>query len=365
MKIKFNDFQKQYQNHQKEFDSTTKRVLSSGWYVLGKQVAGFEKKFSDYVGTKYAVGVANGMEALQISLMALKIGPGDEVITTSHTAVATAFAIVSVGAKPVFVDIDGYFHIDASKIEEKITKKTKAILPVHLYGQSVDLGKIMFICKKYKIYLIEDCAQAHGATYKNKKLGSLGIVNCFSFYPTKNLGAFGDGGAITTNDKALYEKILQLRNYGQKNRYEHEVYGLNSRLDEIQAAILLVQLKYLDNNNKTRQKLAEVYYKNLQKVKEIKLPALRRNSKSVFHLFVIEVEDRKGLVEYLKSKGVSTLIHYPIPTHKQKCFLKHSSVKLAVLEKKVKKILSLPIHPFLKTKEVEYVCQHIKNFYNL
>jgi len=362
MEIKFNDFQKQYKAHHQKFDKAIKGVLNSGWYILGTQVADFEKKFADYIGTKYAVGVANGLEALQIALLALNIGPGDEVITTSHTAAATALAIISVGAKPVFVDIDEYFHIDASQIEEKIHGNTKAIIPVHLYGQSVDLDKITAICRKHQIHLIEDCAQAHGATYRNKKVGSFGVVNCFSFYPTKNLGAFGDGGAITTDDKYLYDKILQLRNYGQKNRYEHEAYGLNSRLDEIQAAILLVQLEYLDRNNKTRQKLAATYVKYLRQVKQIKLPAARKNSQSVFHLFVIEAESRDGLAEYLKSKGIATLIHYPIPVHRQPCFKQYNSY-LPVLEDKIKVILSLPIHPFLTKREIKYICENIKNFY--
>lgn len=362
MEIKFNDFQKQYKSHQQKFDRAIKGVLNSGWYILGGRVAEFEKKFADYIGTKYAVGVANGLEALQIALLALNIGPGDEVITTSHTAAATALAVISVGAKPVFVDIDQYFHINANKIEEKVNSRTKAIIPVHLYGQSVDLDKILTICRKHKIHLIEDCAQAHGAIYKNKKVGSFGIINCFSFYPTKNLGAFGDGGALTTNDQALYEKILQLRNYGQKNRYEHEIYGLNSRLDEIQAAILLVQLEYLDKNNKVRQKLAETYFKYLGKIKQIKLPALIRNCQAVWHLFVIEAKNRDGLAEYLKSKGITTLIHYPIPIHRQPCFKKYSSI-LPVLEDKIKVILSLPIHPFLSQKEIKYICDAIRSFY--
>jgi len=362
MEIKFNDFQKQYKVHHRKFNKAIKAVLDSGWYILGKQVLNFEKDFAAYIGTKHAIGVANGMEALQIALLALNIGPGDEVITTSHSAAATALAIISVGAKPVFVDIDEYFHIDAEKIEAALSGNTKAIIPVHLYGQSVDLDAILAICKKHNIHLVEDCAQAHGALYNKKKVGSFGVINCFSFYPTKNLGAFGDGGAITTDDDALYEKILQLRNYGQKNRYEHESYGLNSRLDEIQAAILSVQLEYLDKNNKVRQKLADLYHNNLKKVKEIKLPQTRKNCQSVFHLFVIEAENRDGLADYLKSKGIATLIHYPIPIHKQPCFAKYTS-SLPILEDEVRVILSLPIHPFLAKKEVNYICESIKEFY--
>jgi dTDP-4-amino-4,6-dideoxygalactose transaminase len=363
MEIKFNDFKKQYKNQAPALNKAIKNVLDSGWYILGPQVASFEKEFAKYINTKYAVGVANGMEALQIALMALDIGPGDEVITTSHSAAATALSIVSVGAKPIFVDIDEYFHINSEKIEEKITNKTKAVIPVHLYGQSVNLDKITKVCQKHKLHIIEDCAQAHGATFGGKKVGSFGIINCFSFYPTKNLGAFGDGGAITTDDENLYQKILQLRNYGQKNRYEHMIYGLNSRLDEIQATILQVQLKVLDKNNKARQKIAEMYFNILKEIPEIKLPKIRENCNHVFHLFVIETKKRDELSAYLKSKEIPTLIHYPIPIHKQPCFKKNNNDFLPVLEDKVKRILSLPIHPFLTKKEIDYICNNIKLFF--
>jgi dTDP-4-amino-4,6-dideoxygalactose transaminase len=363
MDIKFNDFKRQYKDNKEKIDKAIQSVLESGWYILGPKVEKFEKDFAKYIGAKYSVGVANGMEALQISLLAIGVGAGDEVITTSHTAVATSLAISSVGATPVFVDIDDYFHIDADKIEEKITKKTKAIIPVHLYGQSVDLKKIVRICKNNNLKLVEDCAQSHGATYNNKKLGSFGTLGCFSFYPTKNLGAFGDGGAITTNDKKLYEKILQIRNYGQKNRYEHQIFGLNSRLDEIQAVILSVQLELLDKNNKKRQALADVYYKNLKDLKNIKLPLKRKGTNHVFHLFVIEADGRDGLMSYLKLNNIQSLIHYPIPVHKQECFKSFNKNYLPKLEKKVNLILSLPIHPFLTIKEIKYICKKIKEYY--
>lgn len=365
MVIKFNDFKQQYYSHETEFNAAVKNVFESGWYILGDNVSNFEKQFAEYIGTRYSLGVGNGLEALQVALMALNIGYGDEVITTSHTAVATVLAIVLVGARPVFVDIDEYFHINADKIEEKINKKTKAVVAVHLYGQSVDLDKIMMICQRHGIKLIEDCAQAHGAIYDGRKVGSFGDINCFSFYPTKNLGAFGDGGAITVNNDDLYEKMKQLRNYGQKNRYEHQIIGLNSRLDEVQAAILSVQLKYLDENNKLRQELAMIYYKYLQFVPEIKLPRLRNNAQSVFHLFVIEAQNRDGLMEYLINNGVTTLIHYPIPAHKQACFKDYNKIELPILENKIKNILSLPVHPFLTKAEVEYICKNIVSFYKL
>src|SRR3989304_5375911 len=239
MKILFNDFKKQYFAHKEEIDSSIKQVLDSGFFILGDKVKKFEEEFAYYIGNRYAVGVGNGLEAIQIALMALGINSGDEIITTSNSAVATALAIKAVGAIPVFVDIDEYFHINAEEIEKKITNKTKAILPVHLYGQSVDLEKIKSLAEKYNLFVVEDCAQSHGALYKGKKVGSWGDLGCFSFYPTKNLGAFGDAGAIVTDSFELAEKGRMIRNYGQKNRYEHDMYGLNSRLDELQVTIPL------------------------------------------------------------------------------------------------------------------------------
>jgi len=254
MKILFNRLEQKYIKNKKRFLKIADEVLGSGRYILGPFVTEFEEKFAEYIGVKYCIGVGNGLEALQIGLMALGIGKGDEVITTSLSAVATSLAIKAVGAKPVFVDIDEYYHLDADQIEKYINKKTKAILPVHLYGQSADLDKILKIAKKHKLFVIEDCAQAHGTEYKNKKVGTFGDVGCFSFYPTKNLGAFGDGGCIVTNNKKIADLAKMIRNYGQKNRYEHIVYGINSRLDELQAAFLLEKLKDLDNDNLKKTK---------------------------------------------------------------------------------------------------------------
>jgi len=365
MKISFNNFKRQYKKRAEKIDSAVKRVLKSGHFILGKELAKFEDNFADYIGTKHAIGVANGLEALQISLMALDIKEGDEIITTSHSAVATALSIKSVGAKPVFVDIDHFYHIDASKIEEKINTRTKAIIPVHLYGQTVEIDKILELAVKYKINIIEDCAQSHGASYANKKAGSFGALGCFSFYPTKNLGAYGDAGAITTSDDNLAEKCRMIRNYGQKNRYEHDIYGLNSRLDELQAAILSTELTELDNNNKRRKEISKLYEKELLNIKEIKLPKTRDGASHVYHLFVIESERRKELQIFLEKSGVASLIHYPIPIHKQKCFAECNSLKLPATEKKSQRILSLPIHPYLNDKEVLFICKKIKNFYEI
>ncbi len=360
--ILMNDFKKEYKFFKKDVDKALVSVMESGWYILGKEVEKFEKEFADYVGVKYCVGVANGMEALQISLMALGIGKGDEVITVSNSAVATALAISATGAKPVFVDIDEYYHIDSSKIEEKITSRTKAILPVHLFGQPIDIENISRIARKYNLFVVEDCAQAHGAIYNNKKVGAFGDMGCFSFYPTKNLGAYGDGGAITTNSKKLYEEIKMLRNYGQKNRYEHQVKGLNSRLDEIQAAVLRVKLKSLDKLNDSRRKIAQKYFDELKNVLGVELPKERKEARGVYHLFVIRVQERGKLQKYLLKNGIQTMIHYPIPVHKQECYIKYNSVLLQKTENFSKCILSLPINPFISEKEVQLIANAIKKF---
>ncbi len=364
MKVAFNDFKREYEAHSAAIKGAVERVLASGYFILGPEVKRFEEAFGKYIGSKHAIGVANGLEALQISLMALDIGPGDEVITTSLSAVATALAIRAVGATPVFADIDEYFHLDPAAIERKITSRTKAIIPVHLYGQPTDMKKILAIAKKHKLQVIEDCAQAHGAAYEGKKVGSFGCLGCFSFYPTKNLGGFGDGGAIVTDDAILAEKCRMIRNYGQKTRYEHEMYGINSRLDELQAAILSEKLKYLDIDNARRKEIAGIYRTKIGSIEEVTLPKTRAGTEHAYHLFVIEIERRDELQKYLKEKGVDALIHYPIPIHKQKCFSEYDKVKLPTTESKVGRILSLPIHPYLTDAEVEFVCAEIESFFS-
>ncbi len=365
MTILFNDFKKQYQAKKDEFDGAIKTVLESGYYILGPKVAEFEKEFSGYIGSKYAIGVANGLEALQIGLMALGIGAGDEVITTSHSAVASSLAIIAVGAKPVFIDVDEYHHIDADKIEEKITERTKAILPVHLYGQSCDIAKIMELADRRDLFVIEDCSQAHGALFNGRKVGTFGDVACFSSYPTKNLGAFGDAGVIITSDSQIDEKCRMIRNYGQKNRYEHEVYGLNSRLDELQAAILLVQLKYLNEQNKNRQAIADEYLRQLSDITQIELPKLRTNAEHVYHLFVVACDRRDELKQFLEKRAIPTLIHYPIPIHLQKCFREYNNLQLFNTERNAGRILSLPIHPFMEISEISEITSAIREFYGI
>lgn len=363
MRVLFNKLGEEYRKYKREFGSKINKILSSGNFILGKEVENFEKEFAKYIGVKHCIGVANGLEALQLSLMALNIGKGDEVITTPLSAVASALCIELVGAKPVFVDIDEYFHLNADKLEKYITTKTKAILGVHLYGQPFDVEKILKICKKYNLYLIEDCAQAHGATFNGKKVGSFGRVGCFSFYPTKNLGAFGDGGAIVTNDKNIYEFCKIARNYGQKNVYEHTILGLNSRLDELQAGILRIKLKYLDYLNKKRTEIAKFYKDKLKDIKEIELPLERENSCHTYHLFVIKTEHRNELREFLLKREITTLIHYPKPIHKQPSFKEYNIISLPEAENATNKILSLPIHPLLNKKELDYIVKNIREFY--
>lgn len=358
-----NDFKKEYASIKPEIDVALNRMLESGWYILGHEVEEFEKAFATYQETEYAVGVANGLDALMISLMALGVGKGDEVLTVSNTAVATVLAITNAGATPIFVDVDENYLMDVTKVEEKITSKTKAIIPVHLFGQMADMETLTEIAKKHNLVIVEDACQAHGAKQNGKKSGSIGITGCFSFYPTKNLGGFGDGGAIVMNDKELYEKCKMIRNYGQRNRYYHEIKGINSRLDEMQAAILSVKLNHLEEYVSKRNEIAHMYTKQLADVKQIKLPQTPEGNYHAFHLYVIEAENRDGLLKHLIDNEVASLIHYPVPVHKQECYEEFNNVSLPNTEKFSKTILSLPIHPFLTEEEVTKVCNVIKSFY--
>lgn len=340
------------------------QILNSGNFILGEEVKNFEKEFAKYLGVKFCIGVGNGLEAIQISLMALGVDKGDEVITTPISAVATTLAILAVGAKPIFVDTDQNGLIDTNLIEQKITKKTKAILPVHLYGNPVNLNKIQTICKKYHLFLVEDAAQAHGSTYHGKKLGTFGKLGCFSFYPTKNLGALGDGGAIVTNNKKLATVCRQIRDYGQKGKYHHIRYGLNSRLDELQAAFLNVKLANLERENKKRNLLAQRYLRNLNNL-PLEIITPEPNSFSCFHQFVIRVKKRDELQKFLAKNGIPTLIHYPkiIP---DQLFLKkeYGRTNLPVARDFVKKCLSLPCHPKMTNDDVDYISEQVIKFFN-
>ncbi|MFA6005286.1 MAG: DegT/DnrJ/EryC1/StrS family aminotransferase [Patescibacteria group bacterium] len=358
-----NDFKREFKALEQEIMDAVSTTLGSGWYILGEQVETFERKFAHFVGVKYAVGVANGLEALQIALMAHHIGSGDEVLTVANSAVATSLAITAVGARPVFVDIDEYGHIDIGKLESHMSVHTKAIIPVHLFGQTVDVSGLLKFADQHRLIVIEDACQAHGATYAGKQAGSFGNCAAFSFYPTKNLGAYGDAGALTMNNKELYETCKKLRNYGQRNRYNHEIKGINSRLDEVQAAILTVKLGHLSEFVKKRNRIASLYLKGLADVPHITLPKIRKNCVHSFHLFVIEARDRDGLRSFLKDNGVETQVHYPTPIHKQQCYTEFSAVSLPVTEKMADSILSLPIHPYMEDDEVSSVINLIKNYY--
>lgn len=340
----------QFLSYEEEIMRAIQKVCTKGPYILGPEVAAFEEEFAAYNNVKYCVGVGSGTDAITLALRAFNIGQGDEVITVSHTAVATAAAIVMAGATPVLIDIEEeYYTMDPSKIETAITPKTKALLPVHLYGQPCDMDAILTIAKKHNLIVIEDCAQAHGATYKGRKVGSMGHMGCFSFYPTKNLGAIGDGGGVITNDKKVRDRVYRLRQYGwDKDRVSQEP-GVVSRLDEIQAAILRVKLKYLDHDNSRRQKIAMQYGK-LLKDRKIKLPKIRKDCQHVFHLYVVRDENRKNLERELAARNIEAGIHYAHPVHVHSGYkdkIKINAKGLPVTEKIITEILSLPMYPEL------------------
>jgi dTDP-4-amino-4,6-dideoxygalactose transaminase len=344
--------------HSEEYNEAALRVLKSGWYVLGEEVGSFEREFSDFIGVKYCVGVASGLDALILSLRALGIGSGDEVIVPANTYIATVLAITENGATPIFVEPDKYYCIDADRIEASITPETKAILPVHLYGQSCDMDKVVRIAKKHNLYVVEDCAQSNGAMFKGKMTGSFGIVGCFSFYPTKNLGAFGDAGAIVTDDEGLANRIRMLRNYGSKIKYKNEITGINSRLDEIQAAFLRVKLRHIEDLNHERKQIANYYLENISNP-DISIPAIRPDSTHVWHLFVIRTQNRNKLQKELNEKGIATQIHYPIPPHLAEAYknLGYETGSLQVTEGYADTILSLPLYNAMSENEISYVCR--------
>jgi dTDP-4-amino-4,6-dideoxygalactose transaminase len=359
--IPFVDLEREYREISGEIREAIERVLKSGWFILREEVRRFEEEFSTYIGTKYGIGVNSGSDALYLALQALGIGKGDEVITVSHTFVSTADAIVRNGAKPVFVDIDAdTYCIDVTKIEERITNKTRAILPIHLYGHPADMEPITDIAKKYNLIVIEDACQAHGAEYKGKKVGSIGDVGCFSFYPVKNLGAYGDGGMVVTNDDALTTRLKMLRNCGQSQKYHHDFVGINSRLDEIQAAILRVKLHHLDEWNERRREVAGLY-DELLKDSGVATPVEKEYAKHVYHLYVIRHKNRETLQKRLLERGIQTIIHYPIPVHLQRAYesLGYGKGDFPVTEECANEVLSLPIFPELKNEEVEYVAQSL------
>jgi dTDP-4-amino-4,6-dideoxygalactose transaminase len=354
----------QYLSHRDEIDAAVARVLGNGRYILGAEVDEFEKEFASYIGVSHGIGVGSGTEAIHLALVACGIGVGDEVITTAHTAVATVSAIELAGATPVFVDIEpGYYTLAPSKLEAMVTPRTKAVIPVHIYGLPADLTPILEIARKHGFYVIEDCAQAHGATYFGQRVGAWGDIACFSFYPTKNLGAIGDGGMVVTNNPGLAERARLLREYGWASRYVSHLRGWNSRLDEIQAAVLRVKLCHLEEDNARRAHIASLYKAGLADTGLI-LPVDRPNSNHVYHLYVVRSGQRDNLQKFLKEKGIGALIHYPVPVHLQPAYLGRLSGgdNLSHTEQASQEVLSLPIYPELTSMEQQSVIDAVSQF---
>jgi dTDP-4-amino-4,6-dideoxygalactose transaminase len=365
MQVNFVDLKAQYLTIKPEIDRAIEGVITNTAFVLGKAVEELEKKFAGYCEVKHCLGVNSGTSALIMALQALGIGEGDEVITTPNTFIATAEAISQAGAQPVFVDIaENSYNLDPTKLEKAITKKTKAIIPVHLYGQPADMDPILKIAEKHKLPIIEDSCQAHGALYRGQKTGSLGLVGCFSFYPGKNLGAYGEGGAVTTNSDEIAQKIKMLRDHGSAKKFYHEYIGNNCRLEGIQGAVLSVKLDHLDDWNVKRRKNADLYRKYLKGTGVI-LPEEMPYAKHVYHVFCIRVKERDKLIDFLKQKGIFTNIHYPIPIHLQKAysFLGYKTGSFPVTERVVDEILSLPMFAELTEEQIKYTADSIKEFY--
>jgi dTDP-4-amino-4,6-dideoxygalactose transaminase len=358
-----------------EILSATQRIYEKGHFILGAEVSAFEKEFSHYCGVRYGVGVGSGTDALYLALKATGIGQGDEVITVANSFIATALAISFTGATPLFVDIDPETNtMDPNHLERLLKRRKakrsgrriKAVVPVHLYGHPVEMDSMMEIANRYGVLVIEDACQAHGATYGKRKVGSFGIMGCFSFYPTKNLGGYGDGGMVVTPDKNYHEKLRLLRCYGEKKKYQHVLKGHNSRLDEIQAAVLRVKLRYLDQWNEERRKKARIYTERLSPL-GVACPSEKRGIQPVYHLYGIQTEKRDALQAFLKTKGIETLIHYPIPIPLQKAYreLRDKGRDFPLTRQWSRKILSLPLYPEIRESEIEEVVHDISRFINL
>lgn len=366
MKILPNNLERQHNLHKDEYNAKAIEVLNSGWYVLGKEVKLFENEFARYIGTKHCVGLASGLDALQIAFRILDIKENNEVIVCSNAYIACVMGITMNGATPIFVEPDKYDNLDANKIEEKITKNTKAILAVHLYGQTCDMDKIMDIANKFNLKVVEDCAQAHGTSWNGKKAGTFGDIACWSFYPTKNLGAFGDGGAITTNNDEYAESFRIIRNYGaSKTHYDNEVVGMNSRLDELQAGLLRVKLSHLDELNDERKAIAN-RYNNEIKNPLIKPLQTRPGSDNVYHQYVIHVTNgkRDDLMNYLKENEIGTIIHYPIPSPLQTAYeyLGYKNGDFPIAEQYANEVLSLPMYNGMNREEQDFIIEKINSF---
>jgi len=365
MNIPFLDLKTQFREIEHEVLPMVKEAMENAAFIGGPQVTGFETEFAAFCDSKYGVGVNSGTDALRFALMAAGVGPGDEVITVPHTFIATTEAISQVGAKPVFVDIlPDTYNMNASKIQRAIGPKTKAVVPVHIYGQTADMDLILEIAKKKNLVVIEDACQAHGALYKGKKAGSMGLVGCFSFYPGKNLGAYGEGGAVVTQSEDIANKIRMIRDHGQGKKYFHDMEGYNGRLDAIQAGVLRIKLRRLPAWNEARRRNAQYYNELLSPDKGVTVPKEADGCRHVYHLYVILVDDRDGLQKYLNEKGIGTGLHYPVPLHLQKAYAYkgYKEDDFPVTESVAKRLLSLPMFPELTRAQIEYIADCIKQF---
>ncbi len=365
MNIPFLDLKAQYRQIEQEVLPVVTEAMANGAFIGGPQVSGFEEEFAEFCDSKFCIGVGSGTDALRFALMAVNTESGDEVITVPNTFIATTEAISQVGARPVFVDITSdTCNIDISEVESKITEKTKAIIPVHLYGQPADMDPLLDIAKKHNIAVIEDACQAHGALYKEQKAGSMGAAGCFSFYPGKNLGAFGEGGAVVTQDEKIAKKIRIIRDHGQKEKYFHDIEGYNGRLDAIQAGILRIKLKRLHDWNKARQENARYYNELLSNIQGVTIPVEADYAASVYHLYVIQLDDRSGLQNFLEKKGIASGLHYPLPLHLQKAYshLGYHKSSFPVTEKIADRLLSLPMFPELTKEQIDYIVSSIKEY---
>lgn len=362
-KIMPNRLDRGFEKYQEEIEAAALKVLRSGWYVLGPEVSAFEEEFARYTGAEYCVGLASGLDALWLAFRVIGIGAGDEVIVQANTYIASVMGITINGATPVFVEPDEFYQLDAEKIEEKITERTKAVLVVHLYGQAAQMEKIVGLCEKYKLRLVEDCAQSHGALSGKKMTGTFGDIGCFSFYPSKNLGAFGDAGAIVTHSEEIAKAMKMYRNYGSEKRYYNKVVGANSRLDELQAAMLRVRLAHMEEVTEERRRIAERYAREIRNDKLI-LPSVREGVTHVWHQYVIRTERRDELIAYLEERGIGTIIHYPVPPHLSEAYayLGYQKGAFAITEKYADTVLSIPMYSGMTQEEQTRVIECLNAF---
>lgn len=363
MKIMTNRMDRGFFRYQKEFEDKALEVLRSGWYVLGNEVKSFEEEFAAYTGSADCVGLASGLDALWIAFRVLGIGPGDEVLVQGNTYIASVMGITINGATPIFVEPDEFFNIDTTKLEEKITERTKAILVVHLYGQASKMDTVVELAKKYNLKLVEDCAQSHGARFHGKMTGTFGDVGCFSFYPSKNIGAFGDGGAVVVKDKKLAEDFRIFRNYGSEKRYYNKLVGANSRLDELQAGLLRVRLRHVEECQEERCQIAKRYLEEIRNPR-LTLPRVREGATAVWHQFVLRTSHRKELIAYLNEREIGTIIHYPIPPHLSEAYkgLGYERGSFPITEQYADEVLSIPMYNGMTDEEQTYVIEALNRF---